>query len=87
MVVVAELETDLCGSGSLIYQGEPGETLFLRIHPGSQSPPPNFIGHEYIYVCTFSGLQASVAVEQRSWSAVKGLFTEPRERYGKRARE
>lgn len=76
--IVETIEAGICGSGSVVFEGEPGLSVWLLVNPYFFSRPQNFVGHEYGYTCRFSGLQPGVvAAEQRSWSSVKGLFTGP----------
>lgn len=77
--IVDTIESGSCGSDDTIYTGQPGDAVWLVVRPGQEGSPQHFVGHEYNYVCTISGLDASVAVEHWTWSSVKGLFGSARE--------
>lgn len=78
--IMATFETGACGSNEITYEGQPGDEIWLAISPVQLNAPQFFLGHEFDYVCTLRGLQSVVAVEQRSWSAVKELYSGPRGR-------
>jgi hypothetical protein len=72
--VVANLIVERCTEETLAMPGQPGDVLWFWVGPTTFAPPSGFVGHEYDYVCRFSGLEASIVVEPSSWGSVKSLF-------------
>jgi len=65
---------NICTQPSLILEGSPGGVLWLAVTPYSNLPP-GFVGHEYNYICTFTGLASgTVATEALPWGQVKSLY-------------
>ncbi len=64
-----------CSQPSITMQGVPGEVLWLVVRASENSPPTGFVGHEYNYICTFTGLdQGSVATENLPWGGIKSRY-------------
>jgi len=71
-VAVAQLvEIGPFSEGTMIIQGDPGSTVWLWVGAQSFDPPGGSVPLEYTYMLWIPGI---VATEERSWSAVKGLF-------------
>jgi len=68
-----ELET--CEPGTMDITGQPGEVVWLWVGASEYTPPEWFIGHEYNYVASFTGLEPGVvAVTPITFDGIKSLY-------------
>ena len=65
---------DRCETVDLTIVTEPGSTLWLTVIARQVTYPFDQVGHEYDYLLSLAGLQATVAVEPVTWSDVKAQF-------------
>ena len=55
--------------------GAPGEVVWLWAGSTAFAVPPGFVGYEYNYIMTFTGLQEGpVATDNSSWGSVKSMY-------------
>ncbi len=75
VVVIESMACGPCDPYTLTIQGEPGEVIWLWVGPTEYSPPSGFVGYEYNYISTFSGLMVTVVATDRvSFDAIKSLY-------------
>ncbi len=64
-----------CTQPVMTLLGSPGDILWLWVGAGSFLPPTGFDGHEYNYICTFTGLDSgTVALEKLPWCEIKSRY-------------
>jgi hypothetical protein len=64
-----------CAPATIAVQGNPGDLVWLWIGPTTYDPPAGFVGYEYNYAATFSGLYATeIATESVSFDGIKSLY-------------
>jgi hypothetical protein len=74
--VVQRIETECHQQVTMTITGyDPGAVVWFWVAPMTFSPP-NWAGddHDYNYALWFSGLEAGVATEPTTWSALKALY-------------
>jgi hypothetical protein len=76
VAVVDLIQVDPCEDiPVLTIQGTPGDLVWLWAGPDDFFPPAGFVGHEFDYILTISGIEdAVIATEAASWSGVKALY-------------
>ncbi len=65
-----------CDPVTMTLQGNPGDLLWIWVGPTLYQAPIGFIGHEFPYLCHFTGLayDGIVATESISFDGLKTLY-------------
>ncbi|MCP4292319.1 MAG: hypothetical protein GY780_10870 [bacterium] len=75
VAVLGSILSGPCIPQTLTIQGTPGDIVWLWIGPVDFTGPPGFSGHEYNYICNFTGLwNETVSTEKVSLERVKSLY-------------
>lgn len=65
----------ICAAGNFTVQGNPGDVFMLWFGPSEFTAPAGFVGYEYDYVATMTGLvPGTVATENVSFDGIKSLY-------------
>ncbi len=73
--IVESIWLDPCEPATMSIQGSPGELIWLWVGPAEFAPPAGFEGHEYNYLCTFTGLYPEgCATDEISFGGIKSLY-------------
>jgi len=76
VAVDQSMTVGICTPGTFVVQGNPGDVIMLWFGAAEFTPPAGFVGYEYNYVATITGLDAngSVATEEVSFDGIKSLY-------------
>lgn len=70
-----QIEVGPCAPGTLVLQGNPGDVIMLWVGPTLYAAPAGFVGTEFNYVSTLTGLEpGTVATENVSFDGIKSLY-------------
>jgi hypothetical protein len=73
--VLEQILVGPCAPAELTIQGNPGDLVWLWVGASTYDPPAGFVGYEYNYVATFSGLEPTgIATENVSFDGIKSLY-------------
>ncbi len=73
--IVESIWLDPCEPATMSIQSSPGELIWLWVGPAEFAPPAGFEGHEYNYLCTFTGLYPEgCATDEISFGGIKSLY-------------
>lgn len=74
--VLETIEAGPCSPAALTIEGNPGQVVWLWVGPEDYTPPGGFVGHEFNYICNFTGLahDGAVATDQISFDRLKTLY-------------
>ena len=64
-----------CAPLTMTIEGTPGDVVWLWIGPSTFEGPSGFVGHEYKYLCTFTGLwDETIDTEKVAFEEIKTLY-------------
>lgn len=73
--VILSETAGICNPVTLLLEASPGDVLWIWVGATTYNPPSGFVGWEYNYTCTFTGLMpGTVSVQSISFDGIKSWY-------------